>query len=260
MRGSSGRHAAHDVVQVIAVELAAGVEHDEPVGRVDRVDRRDGDECQDAWGDLLGRPAERRPHRVLVADQIALAVPVPLGHLADTAGLDRVTHAPGSYAWVMSAQHVDVARDGDIVTVTLNWPEKRNALAADVMRELTEALRDVGKSDATGVILAANGPVFSAGHDFGDMKDASLADARELLDVCTAMMNTIQEIPQPVVAKVHALATAAGCQLVASCDLAIAAESAGFAIPGGQAAVCSATHRSLPLPATSAASGPWRWH
>jgi enoyl-CoA hydratase/carnithine racemase len=137
----------------------------------------------------------------------------------------------------MSAQHVDVTRDGDIATVTLNWPEKRNALAADVMRELTEALRDVGKSDANGVILAANGPVFSAGHDFGDMKDASLADARELLDVCTAMMNTIQEIPQPVVAKVHALATAAGCQLVASCDLAIAAESAGFAIPGGKGGV-----------------------
>ena len=88
-----------------------------------------------------------------------------------------------------------------------------------------------------GVILAANGPVFSAGHNFGDMKDASLDDARELLDVCTTMMNTIQEIPQPVVAKVHALATAAGCQLVASCDLAIAAESAGFAIPGGKGGV-----------------------
>ena len=174
---------------------------------------------------------------MLVADEVAFAVPVPLRQLSDSTGLDRVTHGPGSYAWGMSAQHVDVTRDGDIVTVTLNWPEKRNALAADVMRELTEALREVGKTDATGVILAANGPVFSAGHDFGDMKDASLADARELLDVCTAMMNTIQEIPQPVVAKVHALATAAGCQLVASCDLAIAAESAGFAIPGGKGGV-----------------------
>jgi enoyl-CoA hydratase/carnithine racemase len=137
----------------------------------------------------------------------------------------------------MSARYVDVTRDGDIVTVTLDWPEKRNALAMDVMRELTEVLREVGKSDATGVILAANGPVFSAGHNFGDMKDASLDDARELLDVCTTMMNTIQEIPQPVVAKIHALATAAGCQLVASCDLAIAAESAGFAIPGGKGGV-----------------------
>src|SRR4029450_5126998 len=139
-------------------------------------------------------------------------------NLPNTTRLDRLTHASGSYAWVMSARYVDVNRDGDIVTVTLDWPEKRNALATDVMLELTEALREVGKSDATGVILAANGPVFSAGHNFGDMKGASLDDARELVDVCTTMMNTIQEIPQPVVAKVHALATAAGCQLVASCD------------------------------------------
>ena len=70
------------------------------------------------------------------------------------------------------AQHVDVTRDGDIVTVTLNWPEKRNALAARRDARAHRALREVGKSDATGVILAANGPVFSAGHDFGDMKDA----------------------------------------------------------------------------------------
>jgi enoyl-CoA hydratase/carnithine racemase len=137
----------------------------------------------------------------------------------------------------MSARYLDVSRDGDIVTITLNWPEKRNALAADVMRELTEAFREVGKTDAVGVILAANGPVFSAGHDFGDMKGATLDEARELLEICTTMMNTIQEIPQPVVAKVHALATAAGCQLVASCDLAIAAESAGFALPGGRGGV-----------------------
>jgi enoyl-CoA hydratase/carnithine racemase len=84
------------------------------------------------------------------------------------------------------------------------------------------------------VVLAANGPVFSAGHDFSDMVDATLPDAQLLLEVCTEMMVTIQQIPQIVVAKVHALATAAGCQLVASCDLAIAAESAGFALPGGK--------------------------
>ena len=84
------------------------------------------------------------------------------------------------------------------------------------------------------MILAANGPVFSAGHNFGDMVGADLAAARRLFEVCTEMMDTIQAIPQPVVAKVHALATAAGCQLVASCDLAVAAEEAGFAIPGGK--------------------------
>ena len=84
------------------------------------------------------------------------------------------------------------------------------------------------------MILAANGPVFSAGHNFGDMAGADLDEARRLFEVCTEMMDTIQAIPQPVVAKVHALATAAGCQLVATCDLAVAAENAGFAIPGGK--------------------------
>ena len=119
-------------------------------------------------------------------------------------------------------------------TVTLNRPEKRNALALDVMLEVTDAFRAVGSSSAVGAILAANGPVFSAGHNFADMAGADLGHITHLFEVCTEMMNTIQSIPQPVIAKVHALATAAGCQLVASCDLAIAAESAGFAIPGGK--------------------------
>jgi len=134
----------------------------------------------------------------------------------------------------MTYEHLLVDRDGDITTITLNRPEKRNALALDVMRELTEAFRDVGRSDALGVVLAAAGPVFSAGHNFGDMVGAGLDDARRLFEVCTEMMDAVQEIPQPVIARVHALATAAGCQLVATCDLAIAAESASFAIPGGK--------------------------
>jgi enoyl-CoA hydratase/carnithine racemase len=131
-------------------------------------------------------------------------------------------------------QHLLVEREGPVATVTLNRPEKRNALALDVMAELTAALTDLGTSDATGVILAANGPVFSAGHNFGDMAGASLAEARHLFEVCTRMMDTVQSMPQVVIARVHALATAAGCQLVATCDLAVAAESAGFAIPGGK--------------------------
>jgi enoyl-CoA hydratase/carnithine racemase len=134
----------------------------------------------------------------------------------------------------MAYQHLLVKRDGDIVTITLNRPEKRNALALDVMRELTEAVREVDCSDARGVVLAANGPVFSAGHNFADMAGASLADARALFEACTEMMDAIQAIGQPVCAKVHALATAAGCQLIASCDLAVAAEEAAFAIPGGK--------------------------
>ena len=77
----------------------------------------------------------------------------------------------------MTYQHLLVKREEAITTITLNRPEKRNALALDVMVELTAAVEEVGESDALGVILAANGPVFSAGHNFGDMRGASLADA-----------------------------------------------------------------------------------
>jgi enoyl-CoA hydratase/carnithine racemase len=134
----------------------------------------------------------------------------------------------------MTYQHILSEREGEIVTITLNRPEKRNALALDVMLELTEAFAAAGASDALGVVLAANGPVFSAGHNFADMAGASLSMARRLFATCTVMMDTIQSIPQPVCAKVHALATAAGCQLVATCDLAVAADTAGFQLPGGK--------------------------
>ena len=134
----------------------------------------------------------------------------------------------------MTYEHLLVKHEGEITTITLNRPEKRNALSLDVMLELTAAFREVGASDALGVIHAANGPVFSAGHNFADMAGADLVAARRLFEVCTEMMDAVQAIPQPVVAKVHALATAAGCQLVASCDLAVAAEDAGFAMPGGK--------------------------
>lgn len=135
----------------------------------------------------------------------------------------------------MNYHYVQTTCNGPITTLTLNNPAKRNALALPVMLELTQAFRDLAQTDALGVILAANGPVFSAGHNFGDMAGATLEQTLELFRVCTEMMDTIQALPQPVVAKVHALATAAGCQLVATCDLAIAADSATFAIPGGKA-------------------------
>ncbi|MDA8398326.1 MAG: enoyl-CoA hydratase-related protein [Actinomycetota bacterium] len=129
---------------------------------------------------------------------------------------------------------VDIEFDGPKATVTLNRPEKRNALSLTLMGELIAALRAVGESEATGVVLAANGPVFSAGHDFADMAGQDLAYMRKLLATCTDLMTMIAELPQPVVAKVHALATAAGAQLVSSCDLAVAASTAGFAAPGGK--------------------------
>ena len=128
-----------------------------------------------------------------------------------------------------------VEYDGPIATITLNRPEKRNALSIELMAELTAAFEHVGAStDAVGVVLAASGPVFSAGHSFADMAGADLGHVRRLFQACTRLMDTIQTIPQPVVAKVHALATAAGCQLVATCDLAVASELATFAIPGGK--------------------------
>jgi enoyl-CoA hydratase/carnithine racemase len=131
-------------------------------------------------------------------------------------------------------QHLLVARDGDTVRVTMNRPERRNSLSADHLAELLAAFRAAGDSDATGIVLAGAGPVFSAGHDFADVAARDLAGVRALLDLCTELMRTIESVPQVVVARVHALATAAGCQLVASCDLAVAADSAGFALPGGK--------------------------
>ncbi len=131
-------------------------------------------------------------------------------------------------------ERITVSRDENVVYITLANPARRNTLALSTMLELTHALEEAGSSDATGVMISAEGPVFSAGHDFTDMVDIGFAEAKELLDVCTNMMTLIQRIPQVVVAKVHALATAAGCQLVASCDLAVAADTAGFAAPGGK--------------------------
>lgn len=131
-------------------------------------------------------------------------------------------------------EHILVTREGDTVTITMNRPQRRNSLSADHLAELLQAFRETGRSDATGVILAGNGPVFSAGHDFGDVAARDLPGVRDLLLLCTDLMRTIESIPQVVVARVHSLATAAGCQLVASCDLAVAAQSAGFAIPGGK--------------------------
>ncbi len=134
----------------------------------------------------------------------------------------------------MGFEHILVERSGDFATITMNRPQRRNALSLAHMQELIAAFEQVGASDAVGITLAGNGPVFSAGHDFADVADADYAAVRSLLVTCTELMNLIQEVPQPVVARVHGLATAAGCQLVASADLAVASEDAGFAAPGGK--------------------------
>jgi len=134
----------------------------------------------------------------------------------------------------MAFEHILVERSGDFATVTMNRPQRRNALSQDHMRELIRAFTELGDSDALGIVLAGNGPVFCSGHDFADVVDADLSEVRALLVTCTELMTLIQQVPQPVVARVHGLATAAGCQLVASTDLAVASEDAGFAAPGGK--------------------------
>jgi enoyl-CoA hydratase/carnithine racemase len=134
----------------------------------------------------------------------------------------------------MGFEHILMERSGEFATITMNRPHRRNALSLDHMRELIAAFRQVGDSDALGIVLTGNGPVFSAGHDFADVADADLPAVRSLLGTCTELMNLMQEVPQPVLARVHGLATAAGCQLVATADLAVASEDAGFAAPGGK--------------------------
>jgi enoyl-CoA hydratase/carnithine racemase len=131
-------------------------------------------------------------------------------------------------------QHLLAERDGDTITITMNRPEKRNVLTGALMQELTAAFVDAGESDATGVILAGNGKVFSAGHDFTEMYGEDLVSVRRLFATCTRLMTTMQSIPQVVVARVHALATGAGCQLVATADLAVASQEASFCTPGGK--------------------------
>jgi enoyl-CoA hydratase/carnithine racemase len=126
-----------------------------------------------------------------------------------------------------------VARDGPAATITLNRPEKRNALSLELMDELIAAFGALASErDARVIVVEGAGPAFSAGHDLGEMVGRDAAFYERLFDVCTVMMETIHRVPQPVIAKVHAMATAAGCQLVASCDLVVAAEEAKFATPG----------------------------
>jgi len=135
----------------------------------------------------------------------------------------------------MRYEHILLSTHGGLGTVTMNRPERRNALSEAHMRELVDAFARLGNDeDVRAIILAANGPVFCSGHDFADMVERDLDAMRELLTVCTELMRTMQRVPQPVVARVHGIATAAGCQLVASADLAVAAEEASFAAPGGR--------------------------
>jgi enoyl-CoA hydratase/carnithine racemase len=122
---------------------------------------------------------------------------------------------------------------GPSARITLNRPEKRNALSLELMEELIRALESVAADPETrSIVIEGAGPVFSAGHDLSEMVGRDAGFYQQLFDVCTVLMETIHRVPQPVIAKVHGVATAAGCQLVAACDLAVAADTARFATPG----------------------------
>jgi len=130
-------------------------------------------------------------------------------------------------------RNIHVEQAGPVAIVTMDRPARRNALSEEHLRELIDCFATVGRQgEAAVVILRGNGPAFCAGHDLGEMIGREPAFYRQLFDVCTDLMLTIQAIPQPVIAQVHGIATAAGCQLVASCDLAVAADDARFATPG----------------------------
>jgi len=133
----------------------------------------------------------------------------------------------------MSYQSILFEAEGPIAVVTLSRPQRRNALSLELMTELIACLNEIGRDRSLrAVILAAAGKVFSSGHDLSEMVGRDLNDYREVFDVCTELMTRIQSIPQPVIAQVQGIATAAGCQLVATCDLAVASDQAGFATPG----------------------------
>ncbi len=133
----------------------------------------------------------------------------------------------------MDYRSILVTRDAPVATITMNRPDRRNALSVEMMNELIDAFKSISRDkEARVVILAANGPAFSAGHDLRELVGGTINNYRYVFDVCTELMTAIQAIPQPVIAMVYRIATAAGCQLVATCDLAVAAEEARFATPG----------------------------
>ena len=131
----------------------------------------------------------------------------------------------------MELEFTSVCHEGPVSRLTLSRPERRNALSLGLMREVIAVLADLPE-ETEAVVIAGEGPAFSAGHDLAEMLDRDPAFYGELFKVCTEMMEIVHEVPQPVVARVHGPAYAAGCQLVAACDLAVAADSATFATPG----------------------------
>ncbi len=130
-------------------------------------------------------------------------------------------------------QNLLLTPEEELTRIVLNRPEMRNALSLELMGELIGALREASQRQGTRVIvIEGSGPAFSAGHDLSELVGGEREFLAHLFDRCSEMMQTIHQVAQPVIAKVHGIATAAGCQLVAACDLAVAAEGTRFATPG----------------------------
>lgn len=153
---------------------------------------------------------------------------------------------------VSDAPPLEVDHQDGIAVITLNTPDQRNALSVDMMTAVARALEGVaGDETVRVVIIKGAGRVFSSGHNLREMVGRELEHQQQIFAVCTEMMQTIQRIPQPVIAQVHGVAAAAGCQLVAACDLAVAAESALFMTPGVRIGLFCST----PMVAVSRAIG-----
>ena len=146
----------------------------------------------------------------------------------------QVAAPPSPAPAAADAPPVLAEREGGVLTLTLNRPSQFNALSAQMMSALQAALESAAADPAVRVVvLAAAGKAFCAGHDLREMRATPGMDFyRELFAQCSRMMMVIQRMPQPVIARVHGIATAAGCQLVAMCDLAVAAEGTRFAVSG----------------------------
>ncbi|MFM0034514.1 enoyl-CoA hydratase [Paraburkholderia strydomiana] len=155
-------------------------------------------------------------------------------------------NAEASSASLIEIEH-DAYRVPGVVLLTMNRPDAFNALSEALLDEMQHALTQIAQSDARVVVIAGAGRAFCAGHDLKEMRAApSLAYYQRLFARCTKLMMTIQRMPQPVIARVQGVATAAGCQLVAMCDLAVAADSARFAVSGVNLGLFCATP-SVPL-------------
>jgi enoyl-CoA hydratase/carnithine racemase len=142
--------------------------------------------------------------------------------------VDPISSLPGT-----GYRNLLVRSDGSAARIVLNRPEKRNALSLEVIDEMIAALRELSERPETrAIVIEGAGPAFSAGHDLSEMIGREREFFAQLFDRCSVMMQALHEAPQPVIAKVHGIATAAGCQLVAACDLAVAAEGTRFATPG----------------------------